>query len=306
MPGINWPYLRFIRVTFDGLRGKDGSRAFESDGTQEKLRIACRVEQTRNSVPNPSQIRLWNISKDTRSSFQRSETKVTIEAGWKNQGVAMVFSGSLLTALSNRTGADIVTTLHAISGHDPLVTTPFNNVFPPRMRVADAVRRLASMLEGITIGPIKGINQVIGSGGWTGSDDVRVTLDRLAREFGFSWTIINDIFQAVGDETVLGNGPIIKSPYLIEVNPILAGPRQLLRGVMGKCTFNAALKPGDTVTIQSSIENQNNGEFSMHWLAHNLDCYTPQSFITEFAAYSRKAERAKPLYVTSQQVGVTY
>ena len=80
-PGIDFPWLRRIKVTFEGLSG-GGNAVYESDGTQETARIIARVEKTIQGIPNATNLMLYNLSENTRGSFLRGETKVKIEAGW--------------------------------------------------------------------------------------------------------------------------------------------------------------------------------------------------------------------------------
>lgn len=290
-PGIDFPWLRRIKVTFEGVSG-GGDSAYECDGTQEKLRIIARIEKTIQSLPAATNIMIFNLSENSRKSFVWNRTKVRIEAGWqegKRAGLHQCFYGTFASAVSQRAGADIVTSITAISAIDTLSSLPCNDVWGPGTPVKTIVERLASRL-GVTVDParIKGLDQMkVGKGGWTHSDVIRTAFERLSAEFGFSWTIADDTFQAVKDKKSLGGNTVIESPYLIDINPTMYGPgtEVTINGLKIRCTFNSTIMPGFDVQVKSKIEPRyNEGKYLVLSVVHNLDCFNANSFITEINA----------------------
>ena len=81
------PWLRTIRVTLGPLeewRGLSQGEVvrFESNGTPSGLRVECSLEKTIMGMPNPSQIKIYNLAQDTRNAIRGGLTKITVEAGW--------------------------------------------------------------------------------------------------------------------------------------------------------------------------------------------------------------------------------
>ena len=293
MSNIDFPWLRRIYVSFDGA----GGGIYQSDGTQRQARIIARVEKTIQGIPNATSLTLYNLSENTRSSFQRGKTKVTIKAGWDEgpfKGLKQCFKGTLATAASQRAGADIVTSITAISAIDDLNLTTVDKTWLPGYPVAEIVKELADMLPGVTVdrNRIKYIENYIATGAWSHKGTVRTALDHLSREFGFSWNIADQHFQACKDLKSFGGGTVVKSPYLIDVNPVFTGQgmMQMVKGLRIRCTFNATVNPLFNVSVESEVEKRfNGGAYIMHTVVHNLDCWNAASFVTEINAVADPA-----------------
>lgn len=288
-PGIDFPWLRRIKVTFEGLSG-GGNAVYESDGTQETARIIARVEKTIQGIPNATNLMLYNLSENTRGSFLRGETKVKIEAGWDKGPRAELkqcFKGSLVTAFSQRAGSDIVTSINAISAIDDLNLNTINERWEAGFPVRGIVVYLANELKpGVNVdgGKIKYITGKVGDGGWQHCGTVRTALEALSKEFGFSWNIVDQNFQACKDLKSFGGDTKIKSPYLIDLNPVFSGQgmEQLVKGLRVRCTFDATVNPLFNISVESTVEKRfNSGTYIVQGVVHNLDCWNASSFITE-------------------------
>lgn len=286
LSGITWPWLRRIKVTFDGLSG-NRKAIFQSDGTQNNIRITANVRKTLQSMPAATNLMIYNLDSDTRGSFQRTKTKVTIEAGWDNgpfAGLSECFKGSIVTAFSQRAGADIVTNINSMSCIDDLVVVTIDKTWARNESVASIVNELADMLPGVKRKMISGFaDRKIADGGWTYSGTVKNALGYLSNEFGFSWTIVDDCFQAIRDQTGFANNVIIREPFLRDVNPVFqgAGLLQTARGLRIRCAFNPNVLPMFNVRVESQIEPKfNGGVYIVQNVDHALDCFSGDSFTT--------------------------
>ncbi len=281
------PWLRKMKVTFSNgnAHGNGYEKSFWSDGTLNTLRISARIEKYVASMPAATQLMMYNMSLETRNSFTRNETKVMIEAGWENSGMSIVFRGDFLTAQTNRRGADTITTIFAASAHDALVSTLVNKTWGGGAKVEWILRDLVASLDGVTMGYIKNINATVGDRGYSMYGSAGNILNSLAREFGFSWTIDDGIFQAIGDKNAIATGPLLQAPYLIDANPLLSGAQQWTYGIKATTTFNFSLQPGHVFSVKS-VDSLLNGTYYAAQVSHNLDCYESRSFITEVQGFS--------------------
>lgn len=292
--GITWPWLRRIEVEFTGLLSS-GSKTFVSTGKPDGLRITARIHKNIQGIPAATNLMLYNLSEDTRGAFQRDTTKVLIRAGWDEgprKGLEQCFYGSLLTATHNRAGTDIITTIQAISLLDDLARQDFFQSYVPHFPVKSIIDDAANRLEvkGITIDGLEG--KETRYLGWAHAGTVKGALDKLSREFSFSWTIIDGYFQAVGDDVSLGNKGAFQDPYLIDVNPILSGPLQIAIGIKVRSTFDANVTPGYDVSVNSKISPKLNGDgYRVNAVVHNLDCYSKSSFISDTVAFKLGMEQ---------------
>lgn len=122
----NRPFLWRIVATLDLLeewrgKGRGETAQLKSDRTLEDLRVTGALQKTPMGMPQPSQISIYNPSRDTRSAIKGSLTKTTIEAGWNNTDLRKVFQGSIMSSSSERNGPDIVTKLVVLPGYGPPV-----------------------------------------------------------------------------------------------------------------------------------------------------------------------------------------
>jgi hypothetical protein len=291
--GITWPYLRRIEVKFSNI-----PQPFASTGRQaaengkDNARITVRIEKAIQGI-STANVTLYNLSPDTRTMFQRDTTKVEVKAGWE-RGIgpepSRCFYGSLFTAQHNRSGPDIVTTIHAMSMIGDLAKTeirkPWGQGYPVRNIVIDLANELAKggNIE-VDEKRIVGINKVVGKKCWAHAGAARDALDNLGREHGFSWTVIDGKFQAIADDKNLGGTTTVKEPYLIDVNPVLTGVQQIATGLRVRCMFNADLDPGRNITVQSKLSRFSGQPYRINRTAHSLDCFSANSFISDVTAF---------------------
>lgn len=286
--GITFPYLRRIEVKFSHL-----SDAFVSTGKQDDYKINARIHKAIQGIPSATSIMIHNLAAGTRSALSSAflRYKVEIKAGWeKGSGPrpALCFRGTAFSAVHNRAGTDIVTSIHAVSMMEDLAREEIRLTWPMGQPIRDITLKLARLLPNVTVDAsrVVGVKGSVGFKGWSHCGSVREALDQLAREYGFSWTIIDGYFQAVGDKDSIGGAVTIKDPYLVDVNPLLSGPLQVATGLKARCTFSPDLNPGRNIQIQSTISSRFNGQpYRMSSVVHNLDCFDGNSFQSEVAAF---------------------
>ncbi len=275
------PFIRRIRVTLGPLEEYKGAasgdvKAFESDGTPQTLRVVCNISKTIMGMPNPSTISIYNLSRGTRGSIQRSLTKITVEAGWRNTELVKIFQGSVVSVVNERNGADIISKISAIPGYGALTRATTSVTYAEGVPLLTAVKDMASNLEGVSVSAesLKAIDGAFDKGGWSFAGAVKDGL--TANEYGFSWTVDDGTFQAVGDESNFDGITVLNGQNggLIMVSPILQGPMQIRTGVKMKAIFTPGVKAGSTVRVQSSIDEDLNGDYRVHTVNYSLDTHT--------------------------------
>lgn len=290
--GLDFPWLRRIRVEISGLRN-GGSREYESNGTLRNLRIAATIQKS-IGLSEPAQIQITNLSADTRANLQRQKTKIRVSAGWdqgNRAGMCECFYGDLQNSMTSKTkdGKDLVTTIFALSGIDALAKESEYKTYKGESVVA-VVKELARKLENVSVDDkdIQGIEGRIPDDGWSAVGTVRQSLDSLGRQYGFAWSIIDNRFMACSDRHEFGRITQVRSPYLIDINPIFNTPLEYETGITWRCTFEPDLLPFNGVNIQSSISDmakEYSGVYRVHKVVHSLDCYASNSFQTSGMAF---------------------
>ncbi len=293
---ISFPWLRRIQVRFTNLKGGT-SRTIDSDGTQNTLRIDAEVQKNLRTFGTVSAINIWNLSPDSRASFIRDETQVELIAGWDhgpNKGLKPVFYGTVLFSESQRAGPDIVSKLHVQAGRRSTVTTAISKSWSKGVPLLTVVGDIARSIPGIAVddNQILGIEGAVGESGLPIFTDAETALNQLAREYGFFWIIDDGRFATVSRDPKKRGGSLVHAatighPDLISAAPVVTGIRRVQTGIEGRCMFNPLLRPGHTVTVNSTISPQANGEWRLNRIHHSPSTHEG-NFTTQFSGLGRR------------------
>lgn len=277
------PYLRRIVVEFGPLEEWRGLATgqtvrFEGDGTMRGLHVSGSFQKTVMGMPSPSTLTVRNLSRDTRDAIREGMTRVTVRAGWQNKELHTVFQGSVLSAVSERSGADIVTKISAAPGHGALIKGISSRSFKEGTPVGEVVRALARDLPGVAVSAsaVHGIPGAINKGGWSFAGQTKDALTQLANEYGFSWNIDNGAFKAVGDKAMFGGVTELRGNGggLIGVTPLLGGPMQKRTGVKIKAVYIPGVTAGSGVRVASVVSPKLNGLYRVHTCDISIDSHS--------------------------------
>lgn len=283
------PWLRKIRVELGPLEEWRGNAkgsiiAFESNGTREGLRVKASVTKTIMGMPNPSTIALYNLAPDTRNAISRALTKLALFAGWENTDMQPVFSGSVMSVVNERSGPDIISKLSVLPGYGSLARGYSSVTFGAGTTCKEAVKRLAADLPGLSTpdGNLQGINGNVGSQGWSYAGPTKDGLDRLSREYGFSWTCDDGAVRATGDTFQLGGYVELDGKHggLINLTPTFEGPMQMQTAVTIKALYVPGITVGSTVKVTSELNARYNGTYKVHQINISMDAYSEDWVMT--------------------------
>ncbi len=277
------PWLRKIKVTLGPLEEWKGSTAgecvtFTSDGTMNGLRVVGTFNKTVMGTPNPSVIQLYNLGREARNGIKASLTKVTVEAGWQNTDMRLVFQGSVMNVYNERNGADIITKLTAIPGYGSFVRGVSSFTFAAGTPVKEAATRIAKDFPGMRVNDsnFNGLAGTIGAGGWSYAGSTKEGMTKLSEEYGFSWSISDGQVTAIGDKVMLPdfvelNG---QASGLISISPVVNGPMQIETGVKIKALYMPGITVGSSVKVNSDLNPRLNGTYRINTLNISIDAYS--------------------------------
>lgn len=265
---------------FQGANKLTGIRIV-SNGSNNTLKATVNITKTSISTPNHSEIKIWNLSEETRNAINSSELRIEVYAGQEGQGNKdLIFTGGILNSVYDRTNKGIITTIIGLDGQTSLIRSTIGASFNANTPVRDVILYIANQLKGITIIPNQihvidnTTNQelVVGYKGISLIGSPKNCLDKLARQFGFSWSIQNGVFKVVKDGTYHQTGIVLSGrTRLVKVSPMLTGPTQQQKGVSLEGVYTRGLTPGDMIQVESVIDKQLNGLYGIHTLNYNLD-----------------------------------
>ena len=211
-----------------------------SDGTQNTLRTRFTVFKQYGATPMPSQIVVSNLGPDLREAIQKTpNVRVVLKVGWDNTELMELLIGSVVSVVSKRNGADIETTIYVYAGFKSISEATCQLSFTSGVAVKDIVYGIALNFQNenpnlkISKDKIQITSATIGSGGYSDTAPASVSLNRLARIYGFSWGIEKDQFWAVSDGNAINSQITIgtSNGFLIRADPmVITAPGQLAEG----------------------------------------------------------------------------
>lgn len=267
----NAPFIRNVELIVGPLKDDLGQGQLQrairifSSGDRNSLRIKFSIKKTMLGPPNLSSIEIYNLSRETREAINKSLTRVQLRVGYANTELALLAQGGIKSVVSERRGADIVTTVTIFDGWGGQIKGITNKTFASNQPVEQVVREVASKMPGVTLGDID-VDGFLGTRGYTVSDRSADVLDRLAGQYGFSWSIQNGTFQAISDKRTLSRivNVSTKARNLIKAVPVLNGPLQIQTAVEINAILNAKATPGHKVRLESDINPKLNGIYKIH------------------------------------------
>jgi len=260
-----------------------------ADGSSRGLRVVFNANKTVTGDPNKIDIAIWGLSQKTMQSIRGNLTKIQLLAGYSSSAdsAGIVASGSILSAIPERQGADVVLKITALDGYGGMVRGAYTRAFSGGTPIASVVRDIASSMPGVTVGDIQVDGNLFQKGQqFSGSSTEQ--LNKLGDQYGFSWSVQDGVIQAVMDQKDTGREFFFTSERnLISAVPLLNGPTAENVGVEIVAKFDARMKPGDRMTIDSLINPALNGS------------YKSTSVNLAFDSHGQATLKAQSLKVTS-------
>ena len=306
------PWIRNVELKIGGLPGSVkqvgllnpvAARLF-SDGSLNTPRIKFRINKHPVGLPQPSVIEIYNMSSALRSTLNTLGTgsgsgdklgawnvPVILSVGWSNIPMAQIFAGGLMSAWSRRESTDIVTTLGCLSGFVETSTTLFlqgiadGEIGPNSPLGGDGgvIFTLASFFGAtITVDPknINVQNKVTGPKKYTCCGLASDCLDIFARTYGFSWSIIDNVFLAWTDKTGIVSGgtvPAVNAQSgLRSAQAIIDNPFGKQLGVIFETLLDPRINPGVRLNLESVVNPELNGNYFAQTVTHSGDTHSDE------------------------------
>ena len=242
----------------------------ETTGRDDETRIAFSVTKHKLGTPNTSTIRVWNLSEQSRSRIRQGHAAVELWAAGE-----LIARGGVLSAISTRDGAEIITEISLLDGFNGMTLGVYRRTLAKNYPLNKLVREIAKTMPGITVEQSRvTITGGLGYKGATMSGRAADLLDGLADQFGFSWSVQDGHFQAIPDDKHLEKNTDVGS--LIYATPLLSGVGQIETGVEFQTTLLPGVLPGEKVTIKPTVMQSLAGTYDAHLITHDGDSHADQ------------------------------
>jgi hypothetical protein len=234
---------------------------------------------------NPSEIEIYNLGPNYRNLLTQTKQRlsVVLNVKWANTDRVKLFSGTILASTTSRQGADIVTKLYCLSGYGAVSKSLLSSQWGKGTKLTKVITEAAKGLGGgvtIDTNSFQINDKTLGNQGLSFAGTGTDLLNKLARTYGFSWTIYNGVLQVVGDQgKSIPQAPgaqLVVSPdngFLLRVEPMLATPFQLKKGVTIYSLLLPTARPGNLVRVESGLNDSLSGSYRIHSINHVGDTH---------------------------------
>jgi len=255
---LNLGGTRIASETVDGARN-------------ELLRVVFKVEASLAKSANTAKIEVYNLAETTRAKVSEKGIATTLEAGYSGRS-SQIFGGKLEAGKSKRDGVDWVTSFQSTDGGPQLRAARINLSFK-KVAATEAFQRVVDTLgigignanEKMRAGNIRGKLEQF-SNGLVLSGPSQRELDRLARTFGYDWSVQNGQLQLLGPTDAIEPGDAI---VLNSDSGMIGSPESGEKGIVEvRSLLIPQLTPGRVVSLES---RQINGFFRVEKVTYQGD-----------------------------------
>lgn len=167
-----------------------------------KLHIEFDVPFDDDYTPNTSEIKIYNLTLDSREKIKRGE-RLTLEAGYEGD-TGIILSGEIKNVRTERSGTDRATIIKVVDSHGTTKKNKFKRTYKKSIKSSTIIRQIANEI-GLKIKVLDLPNDKTHKKGYTANGKALDTIELLARDcnasfyFSRGYLYIRDIKK--GDNT---------------------------------------------------------------------------------------------------------
>ena len=237
------------------------------------LRMQFKVLRHLKGEPNTAELKIWNLSQDTRSKMQVKGIPVLIEAGYE-ESISQVFLGNMRTPTHVRDVTDLVTTMQAGDGETATRASRINHSFAKGVSVGDVLKVIAEKLSVNVEDAVKKLK----------NGQIRGVLTEFVNGFaasGSAWNELERLLSSTGLEASIQDGELqvlekgqpnqAKAVLLRTDSGLIGSPEIGEKGlVKAKSLLQPGIYPGRKVEITSKFVD---GFFRCDSVMHSGDTW---------------------------------
>lgn len=264
-------------ATWEGQKTEAGAISILSTGSADTFKIRANINKSINSVTTLSTISIYNLKQDTINRLSTQGLRVKLLAGYENGNMEVLYVGAIKAVTSEKVSTDMITQLWCIPSANN-IKTQYSKTYSAGTKISSVIRDIASTIPGIIIDPTMiDVPGTIGKAGWSYMGDANSALNRLAFQFGFSWTIDGEVFYAFPDGKGRNTGIVLdETTGLKKVSPQLFGLFSFQKGLDVESMYVQGIHPFNKYEINSKIVPTARGQYLVHTVQYDLCPKTDQ------------------------------
>lgn len=267
---------RQAEVTVAPIDGTDGISV-------SGLRVTFQVAKTSSSEPNTATVSIYNLAEFSRGRIKAKDQAVVLRAGYTDL-VEQVCAGVIKRVEHRREGVDIVTELELKDGGRDLLEPEFRRSYARATSRRRIVNDIITTMPHTAVGRINAAGlRGVTSGKLSFSTTSKLAMDRVARAWGFEWSVQDGALQILDrDGTVepvelavvlSANSGLIGSPARTGQEGARASrsrSRKQQAGARFTSLLFPSIRPGRYVLLRSEFVS---GAFKAQSVEHSGDTH---------------------------------
>lgn len=275
-------WIRQFRLVI-GSTNSGNTRSVKESAVISKSHIEFDITKTSDSKNNTAEIKIYNLADDTISLFDEKDVLVSLEVGYKDSPLSLIFRGNKTRMVTRKEETAIITTVQAADGYVPVREGRVNKAFPEQTTIENVLRETIriGMPEVTTVQITPEAKKVAAksyNNGYSVTGNAKRNLDIICDAFQLEWHIINnDVINIL-----LKKGDIKKSAILLTPkNGLIESPEKTSqevkelakaagipqdKGIKFKCLLNPSIEPGGLIKIQDTFATD--GIYKVERLTH--------------------------------------
>lgn len=248
------------------------------------IRVSFEIEKTESVASNKADVRLFNLSQETRNFLGEADMMLNLYAGYGNS-VSMIFSGDISKVISSRSGADIITSVSVADGMAVLSKSRVNFTLSKNSSTHDAIDQCIKSL-GVGKGFISLPPEKKYPRGYSFAGSSTFLLENILKPEGYKFSIQNNKIQITKSFAGKGNERVIK----LGPGHLLTTPALDKKQITVATFLQPGFSPGQLVEVHSKMlgkEVKNLGYFSITKSGHKADTGS-KVFFSKFTAEAVK------------------
>jgi hypothetical protein len=224
------------------------------------LRISFSIEKDDKPQPNRCEIKIYNLAPASRLALENKGVKVILSAGYENNQVGQIFSGSARYVNSQKQGPDWVTTIQCGDGERSFRFAFASQVFQAGTGLGQVVQQLVKTLQ-VDPGNAPQLATDLTeqfADGYTVHAPAAKELSRLLEPRGYTWSIQDGRFVALQELQVLQEALVLVSQDTGLIGSPEYGTGEKAKGpatLKVSQMLNPAIRPGVKIEVRSRGRN---------------------------------------------------
>lgn len=217
------------------------------------LRVKFDIDKNMIGSSNKSKIEIYNLSTQSRMAIKKGYV-LQLNAGY-NGLIEQLFVGNVVTPISKRKDADIITEIECGDGESSITFARLDKSYGAGVKLSDILQDVArAMGSATTYNPLAtnagiavGIPDLVFNKGFVASGACRDSLDKLLKPQGLEWSIQNGNLNIIPITAYNGASAIIVSSD----TGMIGVPSQNDFFTQFESLLNPKLVPGQLIKMES-------------------------------------------------------